>query len=249
MNRFITGLCIGFSVLILMAGVSLAVFGSEKPTGKEAGKYMSGEAVAGAVLQLIDGQGKVIKEWTSEKKEFVIEAELTEGTTYTLHEKEAPAGYYRAEDITFTVEKGGEWTSIEMKDSPTVTRIKKKDLTTGNDVRGAILQLRSKRGEVLDEWETDGTVHEVIGILKAGETYKIHEYKAPVGYEKGADVEFTVPVQEEPLDVTFYNVKQKDYTPQTGQVLPLIVIFVIGGIALAGSVWFAVVKKKDVEEE
>lgn len=248
MKKIMTGLCIAFSVLFLLVGAGAAAKGTEKPTGTEARKYVSGEAVKGAVLQLLDEQGKVIKEWTSEQNEFVIEAELTEGATYTLREKEAPAGFYKAEDITFTVEKEGDWTSIEMKDAPTVTRIEKRDSKTGNSVRGAILQLKDRKGTVLDEWETDGTIHEVVGILKAGETYRIHEYAAPVGYEKEADMEFTVPIEEKPLDVVFYNVKQMDDTPSTGEKISLTLLFILGGGCLLSSIGLMVLRKKREKE-
>ena len=48
----------------------------------------------------------------------------------------------------------------------------------------AVLQVLDDQKQVVDEWTTDGTVHEIIGVLKAGRTYPLHEKTVPLGYEK-----------------------------------------------------------------
>ena len=60
-----------------------------------------GNVLPGAVLQILNSKGKVIKEFTSGKEAFEIM--LPDGT-YTLHEAEAPKGYEAAENKTFKVE-------------------------------------------------------------------------------------------------------------------------------------------------
>ena len=61
----------------------------------------NGAPLKGAVLQILDSNGNVVDEWTSNGEAHT--SLLTEGT-YTLHEKEAPEGYQLAADKTFTVE-------------------------------------------------------------------------------------------------------------------------------------------------
>ena len=56
--------------------------------------------LSGAVLQIIDSNGNVVSEWTSNGSSY--EVLLPEGD-YTLHEKEAPAGYIKSDDKTFTI--------------------------------------------------------------------------------------------------------------------------------------------------
>ncbi len=59
-----------------------------------------GLPLPGAVLQILDSNGKVVDEWTTDGKERITN--LPDGV-YTLHEKEAPEGYELAEDKTFTI--------------------------------------------------------------------------------------------------------------------------------------------------
>ncbi|MDY3765975.1 MAG: SpaA isopeptide-forming pilin-related protein, partial [Lachnospiraceae bacterium] len=76
-----------------------------------------GEEIEGAVLQILDKDGEVVAEWTSQAgKAHELQAVLVVGETYTLHEVEAPKGYNLAEDIEFTVEETGEIQRVEMVD-------------------------------------------------------------------------------------------------------------------------------------
>ncbi|MDO5133793.1 MAG: prealbumin-like fold domain-containing protein [Eubacteriales bacterium] len=67
---------------------------------------MSGRELAGATLQVLDNNGKVIDEWTSTTKAHEITG-LKTCVTYTLHEKAAPDGYLIAADTTFTLNEDG----------------------------------------------------------------------------------------------------------------------------------------------
>ena len=121
-------------------------------------KYYSGEAIAGVVLQFIDKDGRIVREWETTKAAYEIGAELTAGETYALHEKSAPPGYLLAEDITFTVPLYGIKKEITMIDAPTSVEIEKKDKDTAKPVYNAVLQILDEQGQVVDEWTTDGTV-------------------------------------------------------------------------------------------
>ncbi|MDO4803269.1 MAG: SpaA isopeptide-forming pilin-related protein [Lachnospiraceae bacterium] len=69
----------------------------------------SGSLLPGASLHIFDGQGELVKEWTSSTEATKIEG-LAVGT-YTLHESVAPDGYELAENSEFTVDEAGEVTA------------------------------------------------------------------------------------------------------------------------------------------
>lgn len=79
----------------------------------------TGKPLAGAKLQILDKDGKVVEEWTSTDKAHVID--LLPVGEYVLHEKTAPQGYAKAEDIKFTVKEDTTTLELAMKDKPTGT--------------------------------------------------------------------------------------------------------------------------------
>ena len=80
------------------------------------------KALAGAKLQIVDDQDKVVEEWTSDGTPHVITAKLVLGKTYKLVEAEAPSGYEIAEPITFTVDADDTQNAVEMKDAMTKSK-------------------------------------------------------------------------------------------------------------------------------
>ena len=78
-----------------------------------------GKDISGAILQLLDKEGEVIEEWTTDGTAHVLTATLIAGETYTLHEVSAPDGYEVAEDQTFTVDENGHTTEVVMVDEKT----------------------------------------------------------------------------------------------------------------------------------
>lgn len=97
----------------------------------------NGTELAGAKLQVIDKDGKVVEEWVSGIEPHFIKAKLIAGETYTLHEITAPDGYNTAEDIEFTVNADGIVTEVTMKDKAIVVTVPTGD--TGKDPLGYIL--------------------------------------------------------------------------------------------------------------
>ena len=172
----------------------------------------SGKELPGATLQIIDKNGNVIEEWISASEAHLIEGILTAGETYTLREISAPNGWTISEDVTFTVNADGTITHVEMYDKPTSVSLRKVD-TDGNDIKGAVMQLLDKDGNVVEEWTTDGNAHVLTAQLIAGETYTLHEKSAPAGYELAKDQTFTVPDDGE-ITVTMTDEK----TPTTPPV-------------------------------
>ncbi|MDD7511978.1 MAG: VaFE repeat-containing surface-anchored protein, partial [Peptostreptococcaceae bacterium] len=99
--------------------------------------------VPGAVLEVKQGD-KVIEEFKTTDTDKVLKA-LPKGK-YTLHETEAPEGYFKAEDIEFTVEEKEDEQVVEMFDEP-VPEIK----TTANFDTGVKESLASEKVTVIDK--------------------------------------------------------------------------------------------------
>lgn len=146
--------------------------------------------VEGAHLQILNQNGEVVEEWTSTNEPHLIEY-LPVGE-YTLHEESAPteSGYVRAEDMTFTVEETGEIQQVSMQDDHTKVEISKTDITGEQEIEGALLQILTPDGEVVEEW-TSGNEPHFVEYLAPGD-YVLHEESAPEGFLIAADVEFTV---------------------------------------------------------
>ena len=64
-----------------------------------------GAELPGAKMQLVDEDGNVFDEWTSDGTNHVI-SEIPAGS-YTLHEVAAPDGYVIATDISFIIDEYG----------------------------------------------------------------------------------------------------------------------------------------------
>ena len=166
---------------------------------------------------------------------------LPEGT-YILHEELAPYedGYVSASDISFEVLEDGSVTKVEMKDEYSKAEISKTDITTGDELKGAKLQVLDKDGQVLEEWVTDGKPH-IIEKLPVGVELTLREITAPDGYEIAEDVNFTL---EDTMEVQKVEMKDQK-TPKTPNVsvpktgddprkpLALLVICAVSAAALA----------------
>ena len=166
----------------------------------------TGNALAGAQLQVLDEGGKQVTIWTSNLQAHT--AILAPGN-YSLHELQAPSGYTRASDVPFTVAKDGTVSStagnavvdgaVVMRDTPTQPAtvstfsvpIKKVDATSGAPISGAQLKVVDSAGSVVTTWTTDGNPAPSIVILPAGR-YTLIESIAPQGYDKANNIAFSV---------------------------------------------------------
>ena len=196
--------------LVLIASVAtVAMAAEDEPAdgakGIEKGTYdtnytvttvksvKSGSVVIGAVLQILDSKGTVVEEWTTTKDDHVIKSKLVAGAKYTLHEKSAPKGYIKADDVPFTVSTDGSINEVEMKDDWTKVMVAKYSDATMKLLAGSTLQvIDSTTNEVVYEWTTDGTATRFEGFLEAGKEYILRETKAPDGHTVAADVVFKV---------------------------------------------------------
>ena len=211
----------------------------------------TGEELEGAKLQIIDKEGNIVEEWISTKEPHVVYG-LPEGT-YILHEELPPyvEGYVSAEDIEFEVKEDGSVTKVEMKDDYSKVEISKTDITTGEELKGAKLQILNKEGEILEEWVTDGKPH-LVEKLPVGEELTLREITAPEGYEIAEDVKFTL---EDTMEIQ--KVEMKDArTPETPGVPQTgddhwkpILLFVLLGASAAGLMATMIYKKKHGKTE
>ena len=72
--------------------------------------------LAGAHFILKDAEGKIVADWISTEKAYVLEGKLNAGAEYTLVEVSAPEGYEVAKEIPFTVNRDGQLLTIVVED-------------------------------------------------------------------------------------------------------------------------------------
>lgn len=142
----------------------------------------------GAKLSVLDSENNVIDEWTSTDKTHKIEG-LTIGKEYTLKEEIAPEGYVIATSIKFTINDSNEIQKVNMKDKIVV--VTKTDMTNGNELEGAEMEVTDENGNVIDKWISTKEPHQVKG-LEEGRTYILKETTAPYGYEITEEIKFVV---------------------------------------------------------
>lgn len=144
----------------------------------------------GAALTVTDENNKAVDNWVSKKQPHIIKG-LIAGKEYILTEISAPDGYTIAKPIKFTVNTDGTVTKITMKDEKTVTLISKTDITGQNELEGAMLNVKDKDGNIVDEWVSGKESHRIEG-LTAGEKYTLTEVASPAGYTIAQSIDFTV---------------------------------------------------------
>ena len=185
-----------------------------------------GNELEGASMQLIDENGDIIDEWTSDGDDHIITNIPAGG--YTLKEVAAPDGYIIATDISFTIDEYGNVTiddveaiaetedgipCVTMIDNTTIVKISKQDMTTGTELAGAKLQVIDKDGNVIEEWVSTNEPHYIEARLIAGETYTLREITAPDGYNTAEDIEFTVNADGSVTEVVMKDSKIITTTP------------------------------------
>ena len=167
------------------------------------------EELAGAILQVLDGDGNVVEEWTSTTEPHYIETVLTAGASYTLHEIIPADGYVIANDVEFTVNEDGSVNEVVMYDDTTNVHVSKRDITTNKELPGAKLQILDG-DTVVEEWVSTDEEHIVEGKLIAGKEYILREINAPEGYEVANDITFKVSEDGSVIQVIMYD----EHTPE-----------------------------------
>ena len=154
---------------------------------------ISGIEIEGAKLQVLDEDGNLIEEWISGKEPHKVTG-LEENKTYKLHEELAVGNYVKASDIEFKVTADKNNQKIIMIDK--LVEITKTDLTNGNELEGAELEVIDADGNTIDKWISTKEPHQVKG-LEEGKTYILREITAPYGYEITEEIKFIVTTEKE----------------------------------------------------
>lgn len=154
---------------------------------------IAGKEIEGATIQVLDKDNKVVDEWVSGKEPHKIK-NLVEGETYTLHEEIVADSYVKATDVEFIVTPDKETQKVVMIDK--LVEITKTDITNGNELEGAELEVIDEDGNTIDKWTSTKEPHKVKG-LEEGKTYILKETTAPYGYEITEEIKFTVTTDKE----------------------------------------------------
>ena len=158
--------------------------------------------LAGAHIQILDKDGNVVDEWDSTWESHEVTG-LKTGEKYTLRETVAPDGYTITADTVFslkedgTLDKDNTSTTISadgtllVEDSRTSVKVSKVNISDGEELEGAHIQIIDQDGNVVDEWDSTKEAH-VIEKLKTGKTYTLRETVAPDGYLLTSDTTFVL---------------------------------------------------------
>ena len=220
-----------YPVTVCEDGETITIRTVNKPITVEVSKVdVYGEELIGADMQLENADGEIIDEWISDGTNHIV-TELPAGD-YTLKEIAAPDGYVIATDIKFTVDVYGNVTVenveatatsengnplVVMIDDTTKVQISKQDITTGEELPGAKLQVIDRDGNVVEEWVSSSEPHFIEGKLIAGKEYTLKETIAPEGYEIANEIKFTVNADGSVTEVIMYDeLTPKTTTPYTG---------------------------------
>lgn len=219
-----------YTVSISEDGEVIEITAENKPITVEISKRdVYGNELEGAEMVLENADGETVDKWTSDGKNHIV-SKLGAGE-YVLKEIAAPDCYVIATDIGFTVDIYGNITVenvdstavsdngyplIVMVDDTTKVRISKQDVTTGEELPGATLQIIDENGNVVEEWVSTNEPHMIEGKLIADKEYTLKEIIAPEGYEITNEIKFTVNADGTVTEVVMYDEHTPDLeTPPT----------------------------------
>lgn len=150
-------------------------------------------------------------------------ADLPIDGTYYVKELYAPDGFVTTgEEKEFVFEYQGDKEAevsyeFVFEDEPTTVELSKTDLTTGEELPGARLQLTDENGAVVEEWTSTKEPH-IIKELVVGKSYTLTETKPADGYATAESITFTVEntveIQKQVMedDVTKVEISKTDIT-------------------------------------
>ena len=140
----------------------------------------TGQAVAGAVIKIVNSSGVEVYRFTS-TTDYTTIPELTAGS-YQAIEVSPPAGYYlNSAPVSFTVSESNTSQNIEIQNTKTSVKLGKVDATTGKYIAGAELKLSREDGNmepITFVSEDKAKIFEGLSIGK----YILEETSVPEGY-------------------------------------------------------------------
>ena len=253
-----------YAVSIAEDGKLIEITAENKPVTVEISKRdIYGNELVGAEMVLENADGEIVDRWTSDGTNHVV-SKLGAGE-YVLKEIAAPDGYIIATDIKFSVDIYGNVTVenvdstavsdngyplIVMVDDTTKVRISKRDITTGEELPGATLQIIDEDGNVVEEWVSTDEAHFIEGKLIAGKEYTLRETIAPDGYEIANEISFTVNEDGSVTEVVMYDeLTPKTDTPYTGDNHSDFAAFALMGASLVIFLVLIISRKKNDDKE
>ena len=253
-----------YAVSIAEDGEVIEITAENKPITVEISKRdVYGNELVGAEMVLENADGETVDKWTSDGTNHIV-SKLGAGE-YMLKEIAAPDGYVIATDIKFTVDVYGnvmvenvDFTAVSdngnpliaMVDDTTKVRISKRDITTGEELPGATLQIIDEDGNVVEEWVSTDEAHFIEGKLIAGKEYTLRETIAPDGYEIANEIKFTVNADGSVTEVVMYDeLTPKTTTPYTGDNHSDFAAFALMGASLIIFLVLIISRKKNDDKE
>ena len=253
-----------YAVSIAEDGEVIEITAENKPITVEISKRdVYGNELVGAEMVLENADGETVDKWTSDGTNHIV-SKLGAGE-YMLKEIAAPDGYVIATDIKFTVDVYGnvmvenvDFTAVSdngnpliaMVDDTTKVRISKRDITTGEELPGATLQIIDENGNVVEEWVSTDEAHFIEGKLIAGKEYTLRETIAPDGYEIANEIKFTVNADGSVTEVVMYDeLTPKTTTPYTGDNHSDFAAFALMGASLIIFLVLIISRKKNDDKE
>ena len=195
--------------------VSLSLLKKDAETGKPLegvvfGLYAQEDIKNAAGEVVVEKDALIELGTTDEEGKLVFQADLPHGKYY-IQEVEHKPGYLPNDEVySFDASYTDQTLELlafseEISNQPTITEFAKVDLTGGQEIEGAKMQILDQDGKVVEEWVSKKEPH-VVYALEPGE-YVLHEEQAPTeqGYVRAEDVKFVV---EETVDVQ--KVKMED---------------------------------------
>jgi LPXTG-motif cell wall-anchored protein len=166
----------------MLSGVSFGLYNAEDISA-------GGSVIvpADTLLETVtsDGNGQAV---------FTLDLPLGQ---YYVKELAALDGYVSSDEIlTFDASYQGQEVSMVtlksvMKNTATTVEITKSDLTTGEELPGANLQVTDEDGNVVDAWVSGKEAH-IIRKLTVGKTYTLTETLPADGYVTAESIDFTI---------------------------------------------------------
>ena len=117
---------------------------------------------------------------------------LVAGEKYILRETKTPEEYVQAKEIEFTAGEDENQILVMQDKQVTIS----KTTVSGDEVTGALMQIKDEDGNIIDEWTSEGKVHYATGLVE-GKKYILHEDLAPAGLNLANDIEFEVSYAKE----------------------------------------------------
>lgn len=197
------------------------------------------EEIPGCELEITEKDtDTVIESWTSTKEKHIVEQKFVVGKTYVLTEKRPADGYATADSIEFTVEDTGKIQSVGMKDDTTKIRLIKLADDTGQGLPDAKFEVYDSSDKKVMSFDSNEEGYDIIGKLKAGETYTFKETEAPKGYQLAEPVQYTVKDTGEVQKVSVTDKRTPGpKVPQTGGITPLVAAVILLSVLGCGVIF------------